>query len=274
MARARNIKPAFFSNDMLAEIDPVGRLLFIGLWTIADFKGDIEWRERRIKAQVLPYDDCDVKIIAINLDKLGFIRFYSDGESTYINIVNFSKHQNPHKNEREKGSEIPEYTELMRQAVDLQGLAINPDKSRLNQDEDGTNHAESLILNPESLILNPLSLTPQSSKPDYGLEAKDIFDYWIKIMCKTSRTSLTKLRKEKILSRLKDGYPIHEIKQAIDNVSKDSFLVAGGHTDIEMICRSDTNLEKYRDASKQSNPVVGKTQEIFNQLSEIDYDKR
>ena len=30
---ARNIKPAFFDNDELAENDPLGRLLFIGLWT-------------------------------------------------------------------------------------------------------------------------------------------------------------------------------------------------------------------------------------------------
>jgi hypothetical protein len=166
MARARNIKPAFFSNDLLAEIDPIGRLLFIGMWTIADYKGDIEWREKKIKAQVLPYDNCDVKNIAINLDKLGFIRFYSDNELTYINIVNFSKHQNPHKNEREKGSDIPAYTEIMRQAVDLKGLTINPDKSRLNQDEDGTTPADSLILIPDPCSLIPETLSPQSGKPD------------------------------------------------------------------------------------------------------------
>jgi hypothetical protein len=77
----------------------------------------------------------------------------------------------------------------------------------------------------------------------------DIFNYWSQVMSKGPRTSLTTLRKTKIAARLKDGYPVHEIKQAIDNVAKDSFLVAGGHTDIEMICRSDTNLEKYRDAS-------------------------
>lgn len=166
MARARNIKPAFFNNDLLAEIDPIGRLLFIGLWTIADFKGDIEWREKKIKAQVLPYDNCDVKDIAINLDKLGFIRFYSDSDLTYINITNFSKHQNPHKNEREKGSDIPAYTDLMRQAIDLKGLTINPDKSRLNQDEDGTNPADSLILIPDPCSLIPETLSPKSGKPD------------------------------------------------------------------------------------------------------------
>ena len=82
---------------------------------------------------------------------------------------------------------------------------------------------------------------------------KDVFDYWVFVMNKTPRTSLTTMRKSKIAARLKDGYPVHEIKQAIDNVAKDSFLVAGGHTDIEMICRSDTNLEKYRDAMKMSS---------------------
>ena len=76
----------------------------------------------------------------------------------------------------------------------------------------------------------------------------EIFQHWVITMNKSPRTSLTSLRKSKIDSRLKDGYPVHEIKQAIDNVAKDQFLVAGGHTDIEMICRSDTNLEKYRDA--------------------------
>ena len=51
MPRARNIKPSFFSNDELAEIPPVGRLLFIGMWTLADYKGDFIWREKRVKAE-------------------------------------------------------------------------------------------------------------------------------------------------------------------------------------------------------------------------------
>jgi hypothetical protein len=96
-----------------------------------------------------------------------------------------------------------------------------------------------------------------SPKVDVNLFlADEIFQYWVKAMNKGSRTSLTALRKSKINSRLKSGYPSHEIKQAIDNVAKDEFLVAGGHTDIEMICRSDTNLEKYRDAVKMSSSDI------------------
>ncbi len=152
MARARNIKPAFFSNDTLADIEPLGRLFFIGLWTIADYQGNIEWRDRRLKAQILPYDECDVKSIAINLDKSGFIRFYSDGDNIFLNITNFLVHQNPHKNERDKGSSIPEFSEEGRQVIDFKGLTINRDKSGLDQDENGSDPADSLIPYPESLI--------------------------------------------------------------------------------------------------------------------------
>lgn len=56
MARARNIKPAFFTNDELSELPPLARLLFIGLWTIADYKGCFEYKPKRLKVQLLPYE--------------------------------------------------------------------------------------------------------------------------------------------------------------------------------------------------------------------------
>lgn len=163
MARARNIKPAFFLNDDLAENNcALGRLLFIGLWTLADYKGDLEWRAGRIKTQVLPYDDCDIKKLAINLDKSGFVRFYSDGEKIYLNITNFVKHQNPHKNERDSGSDIPEYSNEMRQVVDFNTLTINRDKSGLIRNNDGSNPADSLI--PLTDSLTPHILDSDESK--------------------------------------------------------------------------------------------------------------
>jgi len=99
MARARNIKPSFFDNDLLAEIDPLGRLLFIGLWCIADREGRIEYRPRKIKAQVLVYDDCDVIDLLECLREREFILIYSVVDKKYIQISNFAKHQNPHHKE-------------------------------------------------------------------------------------------------------------------------------------------------------------------------------
>lgn len=158
MARARNIKPSFFDNDLLAEVSPIGRLFFIGLWTAADFNGNFEWREKKLKAKILPYDNCDVKEIAINLDKLGFIRFYSDQDKICANIVNFTKHQNPHKNEKDKGAELASFTKESRQVIDLTTLTINRDLSRINQESSTSHPADSLILIPDSCSLNPDSL--------------------------------------------------------------------------------------------------------------------
>ncbi len=49
MARARNIKPGFFQNEELAELEPIDRLAFIALWTVCDYKGCLEYRPKRLK---------------------------------------------------------------------------------------------------------------------------------------------------------------------------------------------------------------------------------
>lgn len=149
MARARNIKPSFFTDDELGDLPPLARLLFIGMWTLADYKGEFEYRSKRIKIQLLPFDDCDVDSLAISLDKSGFIRFYSDGAKTYCRVKNFVRHQNPHKNEREKGSDVPPYSEEMRQVVDISTLAINRDKNGTARDKNQTAPADSPFLIPE-----------------------------------------------------------------------------------------------------------------------------
>lgn len=214
MARARNIKPAFFDNDELAELEPLARLLFIGLWTLSDFKGDLEWREKRIKKQLLAYDNCDIKKLAINLDKSGFIRFYSDGDKMYLNITNFDKHQNPHKNERLKGSEIPVYSESMRQVIDLKGLTINHDKSGLKRNDSDSNRADSLNLIPDSLNLIPETGLKDSlsGKPD---DASFILEYMNGVL-NTKYKTTTKSHIENINARLAEGHTKEDLQKVID----------------------------------------------------------
>lgn len=106
MARSRNLKPGFFTNEELAEIDPLGRLLFQGLWCIADREGRLGDRPKKIKAEVLPYDECDVEALLLSLERRGFIVRYEVAGNRYIQVVNFGKHQNPHIKEAE--STIPE----------------------------------------------------------------------------------------------------------------------------------------------------------------------
>src|SRR5262245_7844610 len=99
MARARLLKPGFFTNEKLAELPLEARLLFAGLWTIADREGRLEDRPRRIKGQLFPYDQTDVDALLELLADSGFVvRYVVDGAS-YLEIPNFTKHQRPHKNE-------------------------------------------------------------------------------------------------------------------------------------------------------------------------------
>lgn len=105
--RIRSIKPDFFHDDRLAELEPLARLLFAGLWCCADSEGRLEDRPKRIKVDCLPYDDCDVDGLLGDLEKGGFIlRYEVDGER-YILVRNFLKHQRISGKEATAKSTLP-----------------------------------------------------------------------------------------------------------------------------------------------------------------------
>jgi hypothetical protein len=108
MARARNIKPGLFKNEILGVADPLYTLLFEGLWILADRAGRLEDRPLRIKAEVFPYRDADAEQMLCWLQENGFIERYAVAGKRYILICEFVKHQNPHKNEAESVIPAPE----------------------------------------------------------------------------------------------------------------------------------------------------------------------
>ncbi len=107
MPRARNIKPGFFKNEMLGEMPYEYRLLFIGLWTLADRCGRLEDRPKRIKGELFPYDSLDVDqgLNWLAKGEDAFILRYEGNGGRYIQILHFEKHQSPHF--REQASTIP-----------------------------------------------------------------------------------------------------------------------------------------------------------------------
>lgn len=112
MPRARNLKPGFFKNEALAEQPFAARILFQGLWILADREGRLEDRPKRIKAEILPYDDENIEELLTNLARVldadkspAFIVRYEVNKRRYIQVVNFKKHQWPHS--REPASTIP-----------------------------------------------------------------------------------------------------------------------------------------------------------------------
>jgi len=106
MARTRSLRPGFFKNDLLAELPFEARLLFAGLWTLADKKGRLEDRPKKIKMEIFPADDVDTNGLLGQLAASNFITRYEVEGQAYLQINKFLEHQHPHPNEPE--SVIPD----------------------------------------------------------------------------------------------------------------------------------------------------------------------
>ena len=160
MARSRNIKPGFFSNDVLAECEPLARLLFAGLWTIADREGRLEDRPKRIKAELLPYDDCNIDALLDALHSKGFILRYSVENQQLIQILAFTKHQNPHKNEVHSTLQQPE----QHSTSTVQAQDKHSTSTVQTPEQHSTNRADSLNLIPDSIDISAKADTQKADK--------------------------------------------------------------------------------------------------------------
>lgn len=173
MARARNIKPGLFKNELLAERDPAVRLLFIGLWTLADREGRIEDRPKRIKLELFPYDQCNIDEMLEQLEADQFIDRYKVAGKSVILICNFLKHQTPHGTE--KDSELPDKDgsltvhERNQNGYVTGNKRSNNVKLTLEEREPTVIAPDNNTLNPESLILNPDLLIPDSWNHERGI---------------------------------------------------------------------------------------------------------
>lgn len=150
MARSRNIKPGFYKNETLAECSVWARLLFPGLWMLADREGRLEDRPKRIKAEIFPFDTCDAEPLLRELAAHGFIvRYEIDGER-FIQISKFLDHQSPHYSEKPSAIMPPEIQETK-----VDDDSKTPGKLPENSRSDvlikrGSQRPDSLI--PDSLI--------------------------------------------------------------------------------------------------------------------------
>jgi hypothetical protein len=169
MARARNIKPAFFTNDLVAEMTPWSRLLFIGLWTLADREGRVHYRPKKIKMELFPGDTIDVEPLILELVSHGFVSTYISDGIDVLEVVNFVKHQNPHP--KEKASDLP--ARKPETTGNPEQVDNDPDVNDTSREITGHDpeinkpsglNPSSLI--PDSPLLNPSLLSPPADPAD------------------------------------------------------------------------------------------------------------
>lgn len=134
MGHKREIKFQFFRDEDLSELSRDHRLVFIGLWTVADKNGVFEDRPKRVHADAFPYDH-DLNMVAIldDLTAAGYLLRYVGGGKKLIQIVNFRKHQRPHPKERPTG--FPTYDEAQQELAGGSTEGEPKDDQRLTQGE-------------------------------------------------------------------------------------------------------------------------------------------
>lgn len=107
MARIRACKPDEGLDEDLQRLSWPARYAWHLMWCHADKAGRMEDRPKKIKAQILPYDDgVDFERVLEEYVAAGFIYRYQVDGKPYIQIRSFEKHQRPHHTEPE--STIPQ----------------------------------------------------------------------------------------------------------------------------------------------------------------------
>lgn len=205
MARARNIKPGFFLNEDLVELPYEDRLLFIGLWTLADREGRLENRPKRIKMQIFPADALDVPEALLRLYGKKLITLYNVDGMDFIAVNNFLKHQHPHHKEAQ--SSIP-----------------NPEGKVQALGKPECSPSESLLPITESLL--PIKETSSRNVND-PVPYKKIIDLYHKALPDLPAVAkLTPKRKGQIRQRYREDLPkLDQWENFFDYVAQSDFLM-------------------------------------------------
>lgn len=125
MAHQRLLKSEFFTDYDIAQLPPLYRLFFQGLWCHADRKGTVEYKPRELKVRILPYDEIDPFEAIEKLVASRFLIRYKAGSRTLLAVRSWDKNQAVHKSER--GSDLPDLS----QATEIYEPGKQPEPSPL-----------------------------------------------------------------------------------------------------------------------------------------------
>lgn len=93
MARIRTIKPDFWTDEKIVELDFAARLFFVGSWNFADDNGNLQRSARKLKMQIFPADAIDCEPIIQSLLAHGLLTEYEVNGEKFLHINGFRKHQ-------------------------------------------------------------------------------------------------------------------------------------------------------------------------------------
>lgn len=246
MARIRTIKPEFWDDELVGELPPLTRLVFIGCISHADDEGRMRGSAAFVRSQVFAYDfDTNVEAVEAALQQLhacGRITLYG-GAQRYLLVVNFRRHQ---RIQRPQHSALPAPSRHNPTApiepCDLQAIPIQLQYRSDTAPIPVTDGVEREWNGMEKDLSE--SAVPNSDLSDI----KEVFEHWVEKTWtgRGRRPSLDEKKRSRIRSRLK-RFTVSELKSAIDGFAASPFHNGQKngvrHLKISTIFRDDEQVE-------------------------------
>jgi hypothetical protein len=112
---------------------------------------------------------------------------------------------------------------------------------------------QDVLVNTESKVSTERAVSTErkvNTDDAYASKVNQIFTYWREAMNKTSMAKLTDKRKKSIQARLREGYSVDQIKQAINGCAQSPYHMGRNdsgtvYDDLTLICRSGDKLEQF-----------------------------
>jgi hypothetical protein len=297
MPRIRTIKPEFWEDERVGRVSLTARLLFIGLWTVADDAGRFRANARLLAAQIFPYDDgLDVGQALEELDRERLIQLYEVDGQKYGHVRNFLKHQRIKKPGEprfpppppEEGSsssppvrnQFPTSSEPVPHQFPTSGERVPPGTGNREQGTGNRNREQG---EKDCRFPSGNSSTSPAGEADRsgpesshsrsnGGRARDprigiVFQHWLQRMNKDpTRTKLTPQRRAKIQARLRDS-SLQEILAAIDRCAESPWHMGENdrgkpYNDLTLILRSRDKLEWWLEDKPKSQEELEREERI------------
>lgn len=118
MARKRMIDPNIWQSEDFSKLSTLGKIVFIGLFSLADDEGRGRCNPVYLKSTLFPYEEnirsTDINKTLSEISSNMSVVFYIENGSSYYNLYNWHTWQ---KIDRPSQSKIPEYNEKTMQKI-------------------------------------------------------------------------------------------------------------------------------------------------------------
>lgn len=266
MARIRTIKPAFWDDELVGTMPATTRLVFVGLFSLADDEGRLHGSAVKVRSQLFAYDDttstADVEAALVQLHNARRIRLYGNGQQRYVEVLNFRKHQRIDRPQRSQlpspGPHYPSFPiegadeQAIRDTLDGRSTSVRRRKRKGREEEEVSGSLRSP---------SPDDSVGQSVIEEKGPTAEQVrrvFDAWCRLFDRNANTKLDEKRRARIRWALRE-YDRRVVWEVLQGYASDPWRrEASSRHELRVLLRDAAAIERGLELyGQRSAPAAG-----------------